>query len=71
MAHLILAGARRPEAALFCTVMVPLLEGAASEVRGQGLQVLQQFEVEFVHGKGEEIWIALTWRCCCAAVSME
>ncbi len=40
MAHLILAGARRPEAALFCTVMVPLLEGAASEVRGQGLQVL-------------------------------
>ena len=40
MAHLILAGAQRPDATLFCTVMVPLLEGEPSEVRGQGLRVL-------------------------------
>mmetsp|Transcript_13566 Transcript_13566/g.16155 ORF Transcript_13566/g.16155 Transcript_13566/m.16155 type:complete len:2188 (+) Transcript_13566:81-6644(+) len=40
IAHLVLAGAERPEPGLLCRCMLPLLQGAQSQTRTNGLRVL-------------------------------
>jgi hypothetical protein len=57
MAHLILAGAERPEPGLLCRCMAPLLDTEASEARAGGLKALADVVKQMVEA-GETAAIA-------------